>query len=96
MKLPQSKGTDENVADAVAGTGFTIAEENLLLLGLQVQNLITQTSAAAPFRTLFDDTNPTFSSEIWPGFPRYQRDLDAKQISRPFAISLQGAFPHVI
>ena len=71
MKLPQSKGTDENVADAVAGTGFTIAEENLLLLGLQVQNLMTQTSNPDFMMTCI----PHFLQRFGPDFPAISETL---------------------
>lgn len=47
-------GTNVNVGDAFTGTAFTIAEENLLLLGLQVQNLMTQTSnRSRPLQDIF-------------------------------------------
>ncbi len=70
-----------------------MAEENLMLLGLQVQKLMAQTS------DLFDILMYTlynFVTEIRSRFPCHQRDSHAKQASRSPTIPLQGALDTLI
>jgi hypothetical protein len=75
------------VGDICAGTSFTIAEENLLLLGLQVISLVTQISKP---KTLLFSAFPTSPPEIWSGLSRHQRHINAEQACRSASLSLQG------
>jgi hypothetical protein len=76
-----------SVGDTCAGTSFTIAEENLLLLGLQVIFIVTQILKP---KTLPFSAFPMSSTEIWSRLSRHQRHINAKQACRSASLSLQG------